>query len=96
MNIGPTKIAEKITDKTKAIIPVHFPGRCCDMDEITPNAKQHNIDIIEDCAHAIESTYKGRTAGSFGRFSCFSFYVTKNIVTGEGGMVIARNEQDIE
>lgn len=96
MNIAPEKITEKITGKTRAIIPVHFAGRCCDMDEITGIAEQHNIDIIEDCAHAIESTYKGHAAGSFGRFSCFSFYVTKNIVTGEGGMVIARDKKDID
>lgn len=96
MNIDPAKIIDKINSKTKAIIPVHFAGRCCDMDAIQQISNQYGIDIIEDCAHAIESTYKGKTSGSFGRFSCFSFYVTKNIVTGEGGMVIARDKKDIE
>ncbi|MCK4524840.1 MAG: DegT/DnrJ/EryC1/StrS family aminotransferase [Candidatus Andersenbacteria bacterium] len=92
MNIDPLDIEKKITKNTKAIIPVHFAGRVCNMDAIMDMAKCHNLKVIEDCAHAIESEYKGKKAGTFGDLGCFSFYVTKNIVTGEGGMVITYNE----
>ena len=93
MNIDPKDIERKITKKTKAIVPVHFAGRICDMDAIMDMAKCYNLKVIEDCAHAIESEYKGKKAGTFGDLGCFSFYVTKNIVTGEGGMVITENEE---
>lgn len=96
MNIDPKDIESRITPKTRAIIPVHFAGRPCDMDAIIQIARQHNLKVIEDCAHAIEGEYKGKKAGTFGDFGCFSFYVTKNVVTGEGGMVLAQNEKDIE
>lgn len=96
MNIDPQEIRARITSRTRAILPVHFAGRCCDMDAICDIANHHNLDIIEDCAHAIETESRGRKTGTFGRFGCFSFYATKNIVTGEGGMVIARDEADIE
>jgi dTDP-4-amino-4,6-dideoxygalactose transaminase len=96
MNINPEQVEARISNKTRAILPVHFAGRCCDMDAICDIANKHNLDIIEDCAHAIETESHGRTAGTFGRFGCFSFYVTKNIVTGEGGMMITRDEADIE
>jgi len=92
MNIDPEDIERKITSKTKAIIPVHFAGRPCNLDAITDIAKKHNLKIIEDCAHAIETEYHGKKAGTFGDIGCFSFYVTKNIVTGEGGMAITDNE----
>ena len=95
MNIDPNEVEKKITSKTKAILPVHFAGRSCNMDALCDIAKKHNLKIIEDCAHAIETEYKGRKAGTFGDFGCFSFYVTKNVVTGEGGMVVAKNEEDI-
>jgi len=95
MNIDPVCIESKITSRTKAILPVHFAGRPCDMDKLENIAKKHDLKIIEDCAHAIETEYKGRKAGTFGDFGCFSFYVTKNIVTGEGGMVLAKREEDI-
>jgi len=88
MNIDPKQIEAKITSKTKAILPVHFAGRPCEMDQICSIANKHNLKIIEDCAHAIESEYHGQEVGTFGDFGCFSFYVTKNIITGEGGMVI--------
>ncbi len=94
MNIDPARIAEKITERTRAIIPVHFAGRACDMDAITALARQHNLLLIEDCAHAIETEYRGRKAGTFGDFGCFSFYVTKNVVTGEGGMILTPHEAD--
>lgn len=93
LNIDPTKIEAKITSKTKAILPVHFAGRPCDMAAIMGIARKHGLKVIEDCAHAIETEYKGRKAGTFGDLGCFSFYVTKNIVTGEGGMVISSNEE---
>ena len=92
MNIDPKDIERKITAKTKAIIPVHFAGRPCNMDAIMDIAKRHNLKVIEDCAHAIETEYHGKKAGTFGDLGCFSFYVTKNIVTGEGGMAITSNE----
>jgi len=95
MNIAPDSIEKCITSKTRAILPVHFAGRPCDMDAICAIAQKYNLKIIEDCAHAIETEYKGKKAGSFGDFACFSFYVTKNIVTGEGGMVISRHKEDI-
>lgn len=95
MNIDPKCVLEKITMKTKALLPVHFAGRACKMDELMAIAKQYSLKVIEDCAHAIEATYKGRHVGTFGDFGCFSFYVTKNIVTGEGGMVIAKSAEDI-
>lgn len=94
MNINPDEIIKKITSKTKAIIPVHFAGRPCKMDEICKIAKKHNLTIIEDCAHAIETEYHKVKAGNFGRFGCFSFYVTKNVITGEGGMILAKNKND--
>ncbi len=93
MNIDPVDIERKITKKTKAIVPVHFAGRSCDMDVIMQIAKKHELKVIEDCAHAIETEYHGKKAGTFGDLGCLSFYVTKNIVTGEGGMVITDNEE---
>ncbi len=95
MNIDPNEIERRITSRTKAIAPVHFAGRACDMDAIMAIAKKHNLKVIEDCAHAIETEYKGHKAGTFGDFGCFSFYSTKNIVTGEGGMVLAKRDEDI-
>jgi dTDP-4-amino-4,6-dideoxygalactose transaminase len=73
---------------------VHFAGRACDMDALCALAQRHNLKIVEDCAHAIETEYKGGKAGNFGDFGCLSFYVTKNIITGEGGMVLTHNEED--
>jgi len=93
MNISPESIEKKITKNTQAIMPVHFAGRPCEMDAIMHIANKYNLKVIEDCAHAIESEYKGKKTGTFGSLGCFSFYVTKNIVTGEGGMVITNNEE---
>ena len=95
-NIDIGLIRERITERTRAIVPVHFAGRPCDMDAIMALAKEYDLTVIEDCAHAIETQWKGQAAGTFGEFGCFSFYVTKNITTGEGGMVIAKSEADIE
>ena len=93
MNIDPEKVRAKITPRTKAILPVHFAGRSCDMDALCAVAREHGLAIIEDCAHAIETEYHGRKAGTFGDFGCFSFYVTKNVITGEGGLILARNPE---
>ena len=96
LNIDPQEIVKKITGKTKAILVVHFAGRPCAMTEISAIAEQYNLKIIEDCAHALETEYKGQKAGTLGDLGCFSFYATKNITTGEGGMVISREERLIE
>jgi dTDP-4-amino-4,6-dideoxygalactose transaminase len=93
MNIDPADIVRKITRRTKAIIPVHFAGRPCNMDGIMSIARKNKLKVIEDCAHAIESEYHGKKTGTFGDFGCFSFYVTKNVVTGEGGMAITANRE---
>jgi dTDP-4-amino-4,6-dideoxygalactose transaminase len=94
MNISVSEVQNKITNKTKAIIPVHFAGRSCDMNTLCNIAENNKLKIIEDCAHAIETEFHGQKTGTFGDFGCFSFYVTKNVVTGEGGMVITKNEED--
>jgi dTDP-4-amino-4,6-dideoxygalactose transaminase len=94
MNIDPARVREKITARTRALVPVHFAGRSCDMDAIMAIVREHDLVLIEDCAHAIETEYHGRKAGTFGAFGCLSFYVTKNVVTGEGGMVITDDESN--
>jgi dTDP-4-amino-4,6-dideoxygalactose transaminase len=94
MNLDPAEVKRKITPRTRAVVPVHFAGRPCDMNEIVDLATRHSLKIIEDCAHAIETEYKGKKAGTLGNFGCFSFYATKNIVTGEGGMVLTEREED--
>ena len=93
LNIDPAAIERAITPRTKALLPVHFAGRPCDMDALGDIARRRGLVLIEDCAHAIETRYKGKPAGTFGDFGCFSFYATKNITTGEGGMVITRDEE---
>jgi dTDP-4-amino-4,6-dideoxygalactose transaminase len=95
MNIDPARVREKITPKTKAILPVHLAGRPCDMDALCAIAESRGLFLVEDCAHAIEAVFRGRPVGTFGRFGCFSFYVTKNLVTGEGGMVLAARREDL-
>ncbi len=91
MNIDPLCIEAALTERTAALVPVHFAGRPCAMDPIMAIARKHHLVVIEDCAHSIEASYHGQTTGSFGDFGCFSFYVTKNIVTGEGGMVLTKD-----
>jgi dTDP-4-amino-4,6-dideoxygalactose transaminase len=91
LNIDPKEIERCVTPRTKAIVVVHLCGRCCAMDEIRDIADRHGLFIIEDCAHAIESTYKGRPAGLLGDVGCFSFYATKNVTTAEGGMLLTRD-----
>lgn len=94
-NIDPSAIEAAITPRTRAILPVHFAGRPCAMDRIMEIARKHNLVVIEDCAHAVEAEYRGKALGTFGDFGCFSFYVTKNVVTGEGGMVVGRSEEQM-
>lgn len=91
--IDPEKVEEKITPKTKAIIPVHLYGHPCDMDAIIDITEDHDLYVIEDAAEAHGAEYKGRKVGSFGDVSCFSFYGNKIITTGEGGMCLTDNEE---
>ena len=92
-NINPDLIEQKITSKTKAIMPVHMAGRSCDMDKIMAIAKKHNLAVIEDAAHAAESCYKNQKIGNIGNVGCFSFYVNKNITTAEGGMITTNDAE---
>jgi dTDP-4-amino-4,6-dideoxygalactose transaminase len=94
INMDPDALAQAVTPRTRAVLPVHFAGRPCDMDAITAVTKKYDLKLIEDCAHAIETQYHSTPAGCFGEFGCFSFYVTKNLITGEGGMVLTRHEPD--
>ena len=91
-NINQKKIEAAISDKTKAIMPVHYAGQPCEMDEIMAIAKKHNLLVIEDAAHALSATYKGRKIGTIGDVTSFSFYATKIITTAEGGMVTTDND----
>lgn len=91
-NINWPEIESKITPRTRAILPVHMCGYPCDMDEIVDIANRYSLHIVEDCAHAVETKYKGNHAGTFGSSGAFSFYVTKNIACGEGGMLITNDE----
>ncbi len=95
-NIDCAGIERAITDKTKAIIPVHFAGHPCEMDKIIKIAKKYNLAVIEDAAHAIAARYKNRAIGTIGNISVFSFYSTKNITTGEGGMITTDNDEYAE
>lgn len=93
LNIDTDKIEDAITSKTKAIIPVHFAGRPCNLDTLKSLKKSYDLTLIEDAAHAIESSYKNHKIGTVGDLTCFSFYVTKNITTGEGGMVTTSSDE---
>ena len=95
-NIDVNLIESKITSNTKAIIPVHFGGHPCEMDEIMRIANQYNLKVIEDAAHALPSSYKNQKIGSFSDAVCFSFYATKTLSTGEGGMVTTNNNNIAE
>lgn len=92
-NINPALIEEKITPRTKAILPIHIYGHPADMDPIMTIAKKHSLFVIEDAAEAHGATYKGRPVGSFGDLNCFSFYANKIITTGEGGMITTNNKE---
>lgn len=90
-NIDPEQVRRAITPRTKAVMPVHFAGRACNMDALLQLARRHGLKIIEDCAHAVETEYRGSKVGTIGDCGILSFYSTKNIVTGEGGMVLTGN-----
>ena len=92
-NIDPEDIERKITPKTRAIVPVHFAGQPCDMRRILDIAKKHKLAVIEDAAHALPSRYGEKMVGTLGDITCFSFYVTKTITTGEGGMAVTDNPE---
>ncbi|MFZ0456147.1 MAG: DegT/DnrJ/EryC1/StrS family aminotransferase [Ignavibacteriaceae bacterium] len=92
-NIDPVQIEKAVTKKTRAIIPVHYGGQPCDMDEIIDIAQKNNLYIIEDAAHALPSYYKGKIVGQLSDVTCFSFYATKTLATGEGGMICTDNEE---
>jgi len=92
-NIDPDLVERAITAKTKAIIPVHFGGQSCDMERILQIARKHKLYVIEDAAHALPAKYHGKTIGTIGDITCFSFYATKTITTGEGGMATTQNPE---
>ncbi|MFN7985361.1 MAG: DegT/DnrJ/EryC1/StrS family aminotransferase [Vicinamibacterales bacterium] len=93
MCLNADDLASRITPRTRAVIPVHFAGRACDMDDIMNVARHHQIRVIEDCAHAVETLYHGHHVGTIGDIGAFSFYATKNVVTGEGGMLTTANPE---
>ena len=92
-NLDPEKVRQNLSSRTKAIMPVHFAGRACNMGALKSLACQYDLRIIEDCAHAIETEYRGQKAGAIGDCGVLSFYSTKNIVTGEGGMLLTNDEK---
>lgn len=91
-NIDPKEIEKKITSRTKAILPVHLHGRPAEMDKILAIAKKYKLKVVSDAAHAVEAIYKGEHVGAIGDMAVFSFYVTKNLATGEGGMITTKNK----
>ena len=96
MNIDEKLIEDAITDRTRAIAPVHYAGVGCEMDTIMDSAKRHNLMVVEDAAQGIMASYKGKALGTFGEFGCFSFHETKNFSMGEGGALLIRDEKYIE
>lgn len=96
MNVDENLIEDAITEKTKAIVPVHYGGIACEMDTICDIAKRHNLVVVEDAAQGVMSFYKGRALGSIGDFGCYSFHETKNYSMGEGGAVLVNHEKNVE
>jgi len=92
MNIDANKIAQAVTDRTKAIVPIHYAGVACDMDSIMAIAKKHNLLVIEDAAQAVNAFYKDRALGTIGDFGCYSFHETKNYTMGEGGALLFQDD----
>ncbi len=90
--IDPSDVERKITGRTRAIIPVHYGGECCDMDNIMGIARKLGLHVIEDAAHSLPTYYKGKMVGTIGDLTCFSFYATKTITTGEGGMITTSDD----
>ena len=96
MNLDENLIEAAITEKTKAILPVHYAGVACNMDKIMEIAKKHNLIVIEDAAQGVMSEYKGKPLGTIGEYGCFSFHETKNYSMGEGGALLINNKENIE
>lgn len=96
MNIDETLIEAAVTERTKAIVPVHYAGVSCEMDTIMDIAKRHYLTVIEDAAQGIMSTYKGKPLGTIGHYGCYSFHETKNLSMGEGGAILIRDKKNIE
>lgn len=96
LNVDPFDVEKKVTERTKAIIPVHYGGHACDMDEILEVASEHGLYVVEDDAHAMGAEYKGKKLGSLGDLGCFSFHAVKNLATGDGGMITTNNERVYE
>ena len=96
LNLDPAQIEERITPRTRAILPVHFAGQPCDMDPILACARAHRLAVVEDAAHALPARYKGHVVGTIGDISCFSFEATKTITTGEGGMAVTNHDEYVE
>lgn len=96
MNIDETLIEEAITERTKAIIPVHYAGVACEMDTIMDIAERHQLAVVEDAAQGVMATYKGKALGTIGDFGCYSFHETKNYSMGEGGALLIRDEKYVE
>ena len=95
-NIDPSQIERLITNRTKAVVVVHYAGIACDMDQIMAIAEKHHLFVIEDAAQAIDSYYRGRPLGSIGHISTFSFHETKNVIAGEGGLLVINDPQFIK
>jgi perosamine synthetase len=93
-NVAPASVLKKITRKTKAVIPVHWAGYPCDLDEISQIAAEHNLVVIEDAAHALGATYRGKPIGAISRFTCFSFQAIKHLTTGDGGALCCLQAED--
>ena len=96
MNMDENLIEAAITEKTKAILPVHYAGVACNMDKIMEVAKKHNLIVIEDAAQGVMSEYKGKPLGTIGEYGCFSFHETKNYSMGEGGALLINNKENVE
>ena len=96
MNIDEKLIESAITEKTKAIVPVHYAGVSCEMDTINDIARRHGIKVVEDAAQGVMSTYKGKALGTLGHYGCYSFHETKNLSMGEGGAILLSDEHEIE
>lgn len=96
MNMDENKIEDAVTEKTKAIIPVHYAGVGCEMDAIMEVAKRHSLLVIEDAAQGVMSTYKGRALGAIGDYGCYSFHETKNYSMGEGGAIVVKDASKVE
>mgnify|MGYP002225999686 CR=1 FL=1 len=96
MNIDENLIEDAITERTKAIVPVHYAGVSCEMDKICEISEKYNLYVIEDAAQGMMSSYKGKALGTIGDFGCYSFHETKNYSMGEGGALLIKNKEDIE